>query len=64
MRTYHLGREDLHSQPVCGLELMDTDIVVNPDEARSSEGRHFNCVACHKRLTGGHAHVPPPAANP
>lgn len=60
--TYHLEKEP-GGAPVCPADpalFADADVLVPPSEANAPGGRWINCVECHKILTGGHAHVPPP----
>lgn len=57
-KTYHLVRTGFVS-PACD-EYREGDELVPELEANTPGGRHFNCVECHKNLTGGHAHVPAP----
>lgn len=64
MKTYHLENRQLAGTPACGNSLEPGDEVVPEEEAAHPEGRHFNCVDCHKLLTGGQRHVRPPMEEP
>lgn len=60
--VYHLARDDTPATPICAEEFWrEGDVTVTEAEAGTSSGRHFNCVHCHKVLTGGHRHMPPPS---
>lgn len=65
--TYHLEDAANPGTPLCRLRLEEAQgehHLVPPSEANTPDGRHLNCVECHKVLTGGHAHVPPPDEDP
>lgn len=55
--TVHLLTEDLKSS-LCG-EQEDGDLAVTLDQALSDESaNHFDCVGCHRVLTGDNKHTP------
>lgn len=58
MANYHLALAG-ETEAVCN-EAQPGEPVVPWDEAHDPAGRHFNCVACHRTLTGDQRHVPPP----
>lgn len=60
--VYHLAASERQPlTPLCPPEYWRSgDVIVPTDEANNPDGRHFNCVNCHKRLTGGNAHALPP----
>lgn len=53
---YHATQDGLN--PACG-EFDPHDQLVPLNEALLEGGRHFNCVACHKALTGNQRHSRP-----
>jgi len=56
--TTHLAEADEPAGTLCG-ELDPGDEVISLDEAQRADGRHFDCVLCHMRLTGGRKHSHP-----
>lgn len=63
--VYHLAiSNEAPETPLCAPEFWRArDAIVPRDEADDPEGRHYNCVNCHKELTGGYAHVANPLAD-
>jgi len=61
MKIYHIGAYELGGGPtsLCGERYPD-DVLLTFEEIEDPQGPHFNCVDCHKELSGGHKHVPPP----
>jgi hypothetical protein len=59
--TTHLAApEESALSTLCGeLDPGDADEVISLDEAQRADGRHFDCVLCHIRLTGGRKHSHP-----
>lgn len=58
MATYHA--EAMIGEPLCGELDGPDDQVVPIAELHRPDGRHFNCVRCHKILSGNQKHVAPP----
>jgi hypothetical protein len=56
MKTYHVSTVGVSA--LCG-EVKSEDVVVPMEEINRSDGRHFNCVACHKVMTNGLKHSRP-----
>lgn len=54
--TIHLTKDKLTA--LCENEA-DLDDLITLEEALVSEGWHFDCVDCHKKLTGGKSHSEP-----
>lgn len=61
MAVYHLEIGP-GTGPLCD-EMDEGDQLAPEAEARRADGRHFNCVRCHKRLTGGRRHMAPPVVD-
>jgi hypothetical protein len=56
--VYHLESRTFRDTACCG-NLSPGDIIISNDEAEDPNGRHFNCVECHKVVSGGLKHVRP-----
>jgi hypothetical protein len=53
----HITQDGIDS--ICDNEVVATDTIVTIEEALDPDGSHFNCVDCHKKLTGGRRHSEP-----
>ena len=58
MTTHVQLHDELARHPLCG-ELEPGDDVITMEEAQDPDGRHFDCVNCHRALTFNRRHARP-----